>query len=165
MPSTSLLNKILQFKVESCGTVPNPEKSRLSRGTGQTGLSRKFFGAGQKGFRTIQKKSMSRILKFLYRNVLCTLVFLLIKQCLYLFANHLNIYVLSSIGCTEKASYFHRRNKMTCEYFFDQRGKRDFTRQLEKFGTGQTGFGTIRKISGRDKRDSGHEKFCPAGLQ
>jgi hypothetical protein len=31
--------------------------------------------------------------------------------------------------------------------------------------TGQTGFfGTVEKISGRDKRDSGHKKVCPAGL-
>ncbi len=31
--------------------------------------------------------------------------------------------------------------------------------------TGQTGFfGTIQENSGRDKRDSGHEKVCPAGL-
>jgi hypothetical protein len=34
----------------------------------------------------------------------------------------------------------------------------------KKFGTGQTGFGTIQKFSGRDKRDSGHDKVCPAGL-
>jgi hypothetical protein len=46
-----------ELKVESCGTVPNPEKSRLSRPVGQTGLSRKFFGTGQTGFGTIRKFS------------------------------------------------------------------------------------------------------------
>jgi hypothetical protein len=35
--------------LESCGTVPNPEKSRLSRPVGHTELSRKFFGTGQTG--------------------------------------------------------------------------------------------------------------------
>jgi len=35
---------------------------------------------------------------------------------------------------------------------------------LKNFGTGQTGFGTTQKFSGRDKRDSGQEKVCPADL-
>jgi hypothetical protein len=59
--------------LESCGTVPNPEKSRLSRPAGQTGLSRKLFGTGQtgsgqfkkirdgtNGIRDNSKKTMSR---------------------------------------------------------------------------------------------------------
>jgi hypothetical protein len=34
----------------------------------------------------------------------------------------------------------------------------------ENFGTGQTGFGTTRNISGQDKRDSEHGEVCPKGL-
>ena len=40
--------------VESCGTVPNPEKS-LCPVPGQTGLSRKIFGTGQTGSGQFEK--------------------------------------------------------------------------------------------------------------
>ena len=43
------------YLLEHCGTVPNPEKSRLSCPAGQTGLSRKFFGTGQTGRDNIEK--------------------------------------------------------------------------------------------------------------
>ena len=46
---SQLLPFFYMFTLESCGTVPNPEKSRLSRPVGQTGLSRKLFGTGQTG--------------------------------------------------------------------------------------------------------------------
>ncbi len=45
------------YKVESCGTVPNPEKSRLSRPVGQSGLVPKDFQDGTNG--TGQFKSFS----------------------------------------------------------------------------------------------------------
>ena len=57
------------FSLEYCGTVPNPEKSRLSRPAGQSGLSRKFFGTGQTGSGQYRKKPMSRIFLSIYENV------------------------------------------------------------------------------------------------
>jgi hypothetical protein len=37
------------YPLESCGTVPNPEKSRLSRPAGQSGLVPKNFRDGTNG--------------------------------------------------------------------------------------------------------------------
>jgi hypothetical protein len=50
------------LKPESCRTVPDPEKSRLSLPAGQSELSQKIFGSGEH-----RKKMMSRI--FLVFNI------------------------------------------------------------------------------------------------
>ncbi len=43
------------YRLESCETVPNPEKSRLSRLVGQSGLVAKDFRDGTNGIGTVKK--------------------------------------------------------------------------------------------------------------
>jgi hypothetical protein len=52
---------IYMSRLETCGTVPNPEKSRLSRPAGQTGLSRKVFGTGQTGSGQFEKIDVPKL--------------------------------------------------------------------------------------------------------
>src|SRR3984957_12876426 len=132
------------YPLESCGTVPNPEKSRLSRPAGQTGQSRNFFGTGQtgpgqfgkirdgtNGIRDNTKKLVSRIES-------CRTVQNLEKSRLS-----------RPAGQTGQSRNFFGTGQTRSGQFEKIRDGTNGIRDYSKiFGTGQTGFGTIRKFSG-----------------